>query len=706
MPNQKPVLTISLLISNRPDTVPRCLDSLKPIMAAIPSELILIDTSKSEEIRQLLLTYTDQVYSFEWCQDFAKARNEGLRRAKGEWFMFLDDDEWFVQYDELIDFFVSKDYKRYGFANYIVRSFIDVEYKKYQDGWVSRLFRIENNTKFVGKVHELHQPISGEQKYLDVIANHSGYVFDSEEKIRAHYERNSEILLKVLEEDPLNLRWQAQMVQEYRTVKKWDSIVEFCKKSLTECKEIKTDMERNHLGTLYIGLVEGLMRAEEHEESIEIAKHILKEKRTTEMCKAFATFYIAQNYVALDNWKAAQKYAKNYLEWHTELTKNPQLIKEQSNSLLVKDVFEYGYIRKANNILAYADLMKEDIQAFSKRYEKLAWQAEELKVYDKLVELVIEKMGTMDYHPIFSRAITDAYKNDVFRKFICNKAQEIERDDETAYRNIAYVFSRADADDWFIWYNRIIVADANVNKDELEQAFAGLFKTISNVFFLPEKTYDIIRRNNLNIGELWANYLGGSWQMHFTNFVKNNELDIVCRVSELIKECFDSEDYKSMLCDLLIMEKQISTETDNVADYSNVLASYCELKLDFYEKHCVKTEEGLPLDVQGAKKIKDFIELENVDKVQALNSLKEVVDLRPDFTDGIKSFLHAYAQEQKQKSANPSDEMLQLRNQVLQQVYILRDNGMEQEALQIVQQLKAMFPEDGEIIEIEHRMKS
>ena len=48
--------------------------------------------------------------------------------------------------------------------------------------------------------------------------------------------------------------------------------------------------------------------------------------------------------------------------------------------------------------------------------------------------------------------------------------------------------------------------------------------------------------------------------------------------------------------------------------------------------------------------------------------------------------------------------MLMLRNQVLQQVYMLRDNGMKREALQIVQQLKGMFPEDEEIAALEERL--
>lgn len=702
MLNQKPVLTISLLISNRPDTIPRCLDSLKPIMEAIPSELILIDTSKNEEIRKLLLGYTDKVYPFEWCQDFAKARNEGLKRAKGEWFLFLDDDEWFVEYDGLIEFFASEECKKYGSANYIVRSFVDVDYKKYQDGWVTRLFRIEEDTKFVGKVHELYQPVRGKKKYLDVIANHSGYVYESEEKLRKHFERNSKILLKVLEEDPLNLRWKAQMVQEYRTVKEWENIVDFCEECLKNRKQIETDMERNHLGTLYIGLAEGLMRLSRHEESIAICKKGLEDKKTTEMFRAFATFFMAENYIAIDNWKASQKYAKRYLECHKELTKNDLLIKEQSNSLLVKDVFEPWYIRKAYNILAYADLMKEDIKSFSKYYDKLGWNTDYVKVYDKLALLLIEKMGTMEYDPIFSRVITDAYKNDVFRKFMCKEAQAWEEKDADVYRNIAYVFGRADADDWFIWYNRIVVADANGSQEELEEALMGLFKSIKNVFFLPENVYSILRRSDIKIGKLWETYLGGNWQIHFTNFVKNNALDKICEVSTLIKDSFAIDDWKVMLCNLLIMEKQIAAKVEGaVSDYQHILENYCELKIDFYERYCIKTEGEIPLDVQAAIKIKEFIELENVDKVQALNRLKEVVNLRPDFADGIGSFLHAYADLEKQRVSSPSNEMLQLRNQVLQQVYMLCDNGMKQEALQIVQQLKSMFPADLEIEKLE-----
>ena len=69
---KRPMLSISLLASNRPDTIRRCLDSLKPIMEQISSELILVDTSEREEIHEILTEYTTKVNTFHWFNDFTK----------------------------------------------------------------------------------------------------------------------------------------------------------------------------------------------------------------------------------------------------------------------------------------------------------------------------------------------------------------------------------------------------------------------------------------------------------------------------------------------------------------------------------------------------------------------------------------------------------------------------------------------------------
>ena len=116
----RPQLTISLLASNHIHAVRRCLDSLVPILMRIPSELIVVDTSGNDQLRELACQYTDHIVPFRWCDDFSKARNAGLKEAHGEWFMFIDDDEWLDETEEIITFFSSGEYMGYKSGTYMV----------------------------------------------------------------------------------------------------------------------------------------------------------------------------------------------------------------------------------------------------------------------------------------------------------------------------------------------------------------------------------------------------------------------------------------------------------------------------------------------------------------------------------------------------------------------------------------------------------
>ena len=88
-------LSISMLVSDRMETLGKCLASLKPLLTELDSELIVVFTGKNEETLELIQQYTTHIIPFTWCDDFSKARNAGLKEAKGEWFLYLDDDEWF-----------------------------------------------------------------------------------------------------------------------------------------------------------------------------------------------------------------------------------------------------------------------------------------------------------------------------------------------------------------------------------------------------------------------------------------------------------------------------------------------------------------------------------------------------------------------------------------------------------------------------------
>ena len=101
------LLSISMLISGR-DEMEKCLNSLLYFKNAFPTEIILVDTGCNAEQRALAEKYADKIIDFTWCNDFAAARNAGLKEACGEWFMYLDDDEWFENPQEIIRFYDSR----------------------------------------------------------------------------------------------------------------------------------------------------------------------------------------------------------------------------------------------------------------------------------------------------------------------------------------------------------------------------------------------------------------------------------------------------------------------------------------------------------------------------------------------------------------------------------------------------------------------
>ena len=120
-------LSIGILVSNRIQHIRQVMESIKPLLSAVPSELIVVDTKgeESDGSIDIVREYTDHVYPFTWCNDFAAARNVCLEHSHGEWFMFHDDDECFDDVTELIDFFLSGECNRYQCASYYIHDYAD-----------------------------------------------------------------------------------------------------------------------------------------------------------------------------------------------------------------------------------------------------------------------------------------------------------------------------------------------------------------------------------------------------------------------------------------------------------------------------------------------------------------------------------------------------------------------------------------------------
>ena len=239
---EKVLVTVSLLVSNRRDKIRRCLESIKPLLDAVPSELIVVDTvgeERSDGSLAIAREYADKIVTFPWCNDFAAARNAGLSEAKGEWFLYLDDDEWFEDIQEIINFFLTGEYQNYNSGYYYVHNF--KADGTFSSAIVGRMVRLSPDTCFVGKVHEHFNIAEKPHKQFSCYVNHSGYAFQNEQERLEHQKRNLALLYQEMEHQGLTPRLAAQTVQELYSVEATrNNGLQFC----LECIEL---LEKNKM---------------------------------------------------------------------------------------------------------------------------------------------------------------------------------------------------------------------------------------------------------------------------------------------------------------------------------------------------------------------------------------------------------------------------------------------------------------------------
>ena len=207
-------LSVGMLVSNHKQYIRNCMESLKPLLDAVPSELVVLDTkgADSDGSIDIVREYTDHIYPYQWCNDFSDARNTCLSHTKGEWFLYLDDDEWFDNVQEFIDFFQNGDCEKYNSGRYYIHNYDS-------EGHVTvsiagRMIRRRENTCFEGKIHEGFNEIHLPCKQFSCFTHHYGYAFLTLEDAKKHQERNISILKEELQSKGYHPSLCAQFVQE------------------------------------------------------------------------------------------------------------------------------------------------------------------------------------------------------------------------------------------------------------------------------------------------------------------------------------------------------------------------------------------------------------------------------------------------------------------------------------------------------------
>ncbi len=226
-PNRKPRLSVCMIVKNEERFLGQCLASVKDIA----DELIVIDTGSTDRTVEIAREYGAQVGYFEWCNDFAAARNASIAPATGDWILFLDADEELSHKEkaELPHLLNQTEVSLYRLP------LINVHQGELSKTFVPRLFINPPGLKFTGRIHEgvmtmletITSPWQLEIGFGNLKILHHGYhpsVIIEKNKS----ERNCELLQKAIDENPDEFYFHMQMGGElWRMGNKNESIKEY-----------------------------------------------------------------------------------------------------------------------------------------------------------------------------------------------------------------------------------------------------------------------------------------------------------------------------------------------------------------------------------------------------------------------------------------------------------------------------------------------
>ncbi len=143
----QPLLSLCMIVKNEAENLSRCLASAQPYV----DEIVVIDTGSTDETIAIAAQHGAKVFHFDWCDDFAAARNYSLSKATGEWILGLDADEELQVEDPNFRQQLSADSQIWQYN--LTRIEVSAE-SVLTDFWLNRLCRNLQQIQYVGRFHE------------------------------------------------------------------------------------------------------------------------------------------------------------------------------------------------------------------------------------------------------------------------------------------------------------------------------------------------------------------------------------------------------------------------------------------------------------------------------------------------------------------------------------------------------------------------
>lgn len=175
-----PTISLCMILKNEEDIIDQCLASVHEFV----DELIIVDTGSTDQTVDICQKYNSSIFSYQWNEDFANARNFGLSQANGDWILWIDADEVLEKSNRQLIIDTISNTKASMFFMPIINYYGDSLPIKDEQAYLyyqPRLFRNHLGIKFHNRIHEVPKfPESEHAQYtiesIEVPIHHYGYI--------------------------------------------------------------------------------------------------------------------------------------------------------------------------------------------------------------------------------------------------------------------------------------------------------------------------------------------------------------------------------------------------------------------------------------------------------------------------------------------------------------------------------------------------
>lgn len=731
MNKEKILLSISMLVSGR-EEMAKSLDSLHYFKEAFPCEIILVDTGCNAEQRALVERYADKVVDFTWCGDFAAARNAGLKEARGEWFMYLDDDEWFENPREIVAFFTSDEHTKYNCASYAVRNYFNFEGTMYDDSYPSRMCRLEPTTRFIGKIHEFISTFKAPKKVFSDFVHHYGYVYKDDAEKQKHTERNIKPLLEMVEQYPMDPRWSGQLAQEYHTVGKYEEAYETSRKWLEEDRKKYAESVNSpiFIGCLYafaLISLDGLKWYDKEEEWLDkaLADPIL-EQAFMEPTAAFFHLVGARVYGKQKKDEQCREHMSKYMDSYRRLKDDRQAL-ERGADLIIASVFQknllYGTVLSAIGSL----IRVEDYALAEEAFYALEWEDKKLLNQFETERDIVDAVCSVDYHPLWGKILQTLVARDGGMKEMLVAFLDVEVTYKRYYQEeklsrLRYLVSRLDFEHSYVLCSKILwtkeepkIKSEEARRQQMEEMLRQLFQKYSHELFeIRTEVWNALEKTGLLplVDSLVreTDYL--VWKHSVEIWCSEADLTSIKNWDARIAGWRQTADIRYDLFGIKCLEGYLYHYKNaelKFLDLEKLLWRYADSVIEFYKPYYKETAfekvaEALPEDIQLALRLKTLQRYRKQgNDLKALEAVRKCLGVYPALGEVITDYAGMLRDDVKRRDKEAEAARSDLEKVVASLKDMARqrlEQGEPQAAKEILEQVCQCAPEDKEAGEL------